>query len=58
MFPMDLFELHCNLAELLKGCSREHYLFAVAVLAVKKLLHNVHVVNNESVKSLKISGWI
>lgn len=58
VFPMDLFELHCNLAELLKGRSSEHYLFDVVMLVVKELLHHNHVVDDKCVKSLKIPCWV
>lgn len=55
---MDLLKLHRHLTQLLQSLPRQHHLFAVAHVAVKELLHHVHVVNDERVEPLKIPGRI
>lgn len=58
MLPMDLLELHRHLTEFLKRLPCQHHFLAVSQIAVKELLHHVHVINNECVKSLEISRWV
>lgn len=58
VLPVNLLEMHRNFAQLLKRLSRQHHFLAVAQIAIEKLLHHIHIVDDERVKSLKISRWI
>lgn len=58
MFPVNLLKLHCDFAQLLQRLPCQHHLLAVPHIAVKELLHHIHVINYECVKSLEISRWI
>lgn len=58
VLPMNLFEMHRNFAQLLKSLSRHHHFLSVAKITTEKLLHHIHIVNDERVKSLQISRRI
>jgi len=55
VLSMNLFELHCDLAELLQTESRQHHLLAIAKVAVEELLHDIHVRDDERVESLEVA---
>lgn len=58
MLPVDLLELHRDLAQFLQCLPRQHHLLAVAHVAVEELLHHVHVVDDERVKTLQVARRI
>lgn len=57
MLSVNLLEMHRNLAQLLKRLSGEHHFFTAAY-AVEELLHHIHVIDYECVKSLEIASRI
>lgn len=58
MLPVYLLQLHRNFTQFLQRLPRQHHFLAIAHVAVEELLHHIHVINYERVKSLQIPGRI
>lgn len=58
VLPVDLLELHRDLAQLVQRLPSQHHLLAVPQVAVEKLLHHIHVIDDERVQPLEVSRWI
>lgn len=58
VLSVNLFEMHRYLAKLLQCLSREHHLFAISKFTIEELLHYIHIIDDERMKTLQVSCWI